>query len=325
MTPRILALLCLPLLVIRPASADAPTAAERMADLERAVEKGLFLVLADEGVNLAIIGVAPEGLGSGALRRLDRGRGGDLIVAAQALRPDHPAALDTLPRRAVRIAAQDGYCSARLGRVFVVDVASRATMNTHREEPVDDADEADEVWSGGQYVAAVIERGCLSGILATTHITGSRTRGTPHTPSPDALAQAELAFMGSATARAASIERATSPADGGGVIATRTFSLGESHTLTFVSEVVPDVWHCSGSQVAFTMLLEQRGGVLRRIGAPRMDFEMGPGAAILDLDGDGALEIVVHYEGSTTLFELRRDHDQLVPLGGFGVSYEIGC
>ncbi|MBK6578887.1 MAG: hypothetical protein IPG17_22410 [Sandaracinaceae bacterium] len=324
MTLRFPTLLCLAGLLALPARADAPSAAEHLAQLDQAVEKGLFLVLADAGVNLAIIGRAPEGLGQGALRRLDSGRG-DLIVAAQALRPDHPASLDTLPRRPLRIATSDGYCSARLGRVYVVDVASRDTMNTHREERMEDADEADEVWAGGGYVAAVIERGCRDGILATTRISASRARSTRQDPSPELRSQAELAYGGSAAAREASMYRATEAADGGGVIATHTFSLSESHRVTFVSEVIHDVWHCSGSQQAFTMVLEERSGVLRRIGAPRMDFEPAMGALILDVDGDGALEVVLQYDGTSFLFELRSDQDQLVPLGTVGVSYEIGC
>jgi hypothetical protein len=198
-------------------------------------------------------------------------------------------------------------------------------MNTHREERMEDADEADEVWAGGGYVAAVIERGCRDGILATTRISASRARSTRQDPSPELRSQAELAYGGSAAAREASMYRATEAADGGGVIATHTFSLSESHRVTFVSEVIHDVWHCSGSQQAFTMVLEERSGVLRRIGAPRMDFEPAMGALILDVDGDGALEVVLQYDGTSFLFELRSDQDQLVPLGTVGVSYEIGC
>jgi hypothetical protein len=225
----------------------------------------------------------------------------------------------------VRIATHDGYCSARLGRVFVVDIASRVTANTHRDEPMTAAEEATEVWSGGAYVAALIERGCPGGVLATTHVTGTPVRATPYEVTGRELAQAELAFAGSAAARQASVSRVGTGSDSGGTIITRGFALSDSHTLTFVSEFLSDMWHCSGAQTVFPMLLEQRAGAMRVVRVPRMDFEIPAGSVIVDIDGDGTVEMVFEYEGSVSLYELRAGVSQLTLVGGFGVNYNIGC
>jgi hypothetical protein len=296
-----------------PASADEPTPAEQMADLDRAVSKGIFLVLADEGVNLAVIGRAPEGMGEGPRRRLDNGSGG-LIVVAQALRRDHPTSLDTLPRQPVRLVGPDGSCTARLGRVFVMFVMGAGI-------------DAPPVWNDGRYVVAVIERGCRTGLVATTHLSPADPPAALEELTPARLAQAELAFETSAASREASMFRARGGADSGGEVSAHGFRVGESHRLTFVQELIPDIWHCSGRTHAFTMILEERGGAVRRIRAPQLQLPTTGPKLILDLDGDGSLELLFEYpnEGTVHLLELRPDQDQLVPLGSVHVMMLGGC
>lgn len=333
MTTRIASLICLAcglvLGGVRPLAANTPAGGMTDTDLTlalvRAVERGVFLVVDDPGVSLAIIGRAPEGLGVGALRRLDVVRGrSDLIVAAQALSADHPASLDTLPRRALRIATHDGYCAARLGRVFVVDIASRGTLNVHRDAPMRATEEASEVWQGGGYVAAEILRGCPGGILATTRVSGTPARATSREPTPVERSRAELAFAGSHAGREASMFRVTGQ-DGGGSIGALVFAFDGSHTISIVHELLPDIWHCSGAQTVFPMLLEERGGETRSVRMPRMNFAISPRSVVVDIDGDGVIELVFEDEGSVDLFELRPSVSALTRLGGFGVSYEIGC
>ena len=326
MTTRTVIAVLLALFVTSPTHADGPSEAESIARLDRAVEAGHFVVLSGHGVTLAIIGPAYEGLAQGPVLRLGAHPTRDVIIVAKALRTEHPRSLDTLRRRAVRIATDTGFCSGRLGSVLVVDVASRQVLNMFRDAPMTDREELDETWERGAYVAAVIERGC-PGVLATTRVEGTPTRGAVVTLSSAEVAEATLVFAGSSAARMASAFRAESgSADHGGFIEHVGFSVGEDRRLVFVSEVIPDVGHCSGRRDVFTTVLDRRGGVTRSLSLPRGAAQ--PHALVFDIDGDGALEILLSDflgDGDVSLFTLPLDGTALVPVGGFGINYNIGC
>lgn len=303
--------------------ADPPREDPRVV-LERNVQRGIFPVTGDAGMNVLVLGPAYAELGRGAPRHLvpaSRARA-DLILVGVPLASDAPRYLSSLRAQPVRAASREAFCDLRVGSVFVASLGSRSAGNTHREAPMTEREEISETWaSGGEYVVALLEGACAGPVLATTRTSGTPARaGRIELPAPERAA-ITFAYEGTAEALEASSALTAEP-DGARLdgVAVHAFGFADGRLLTFVVAHIPQMG-CDPDDLTYPVIFARRDGRTRLVSTPHPHPSQ-----VLDIDGDGAIELMFEYgESHTDVYSLSPDGRALELMGQLYIGTSIGC
>lgn len=318
---------CVPLLVLL-----VSNHAFAQASLEDAARQGIFVVFDGAEQPFAVIGHASADIGAGATRRLPSRRSeagfSSWVIASRAIRRGDVPAVTSLAGRAVRVVHATGTCDATLGAPVVIGLIDSMVMRWQHElrgvnRTIGEAQATRYAWSNGIHavVAPIVGSCAQTGLIVTTS-TDARTTFFPRAPASTARDATYAArYETSAQGRAMRQAMASLPADWTQpVVEVHRWTLGATSELALIDG--PILESCATSH--FTTILDGRTSPPSEIA-----FHWSPDTlvVVLDLDGDGALELVFSHDEkwSVRVMRLQVGSSALVPLAEVDLSQSMGC
>jgi hypothetical protein len=299
--------------------------------LDESARRGVFIILEDAAVPLAIIGHAPESLGTGRTRRLEAAPSQDnfshWVIATRALPSRELPEVRALEGRSVRVVSNAGSCDAHLGRPVVARLRDSAVMRWESElrgetGPVRPAQELRQVWaSSHRIVVAPIVGACQGGILATTQMQSAPRIFGPAPTSEERNRSLAALYRASAQGVAVQTEFASYPEgwDEPVVRVDSRWTLGDGRDLALLD--APIYESCATNR--HPLLIDSRS-------SPSSEIAMvGPStlSAVFDLEGDGVLELVFTSDDwwHVNVVRLPLGASAFTPVTNINLRESMGC
>lgn len=307
-------------------SAPPTLPVERFAVIEARLAGEAFAVYASDGVALMMLGVVDKSLAVGPFSTIGTPpRRARSVFGGRALVPEHPAAIDALVGRPVRVVGARGLCEGTLGQPVVAAMAQAMALGWRRElaglgQNLPRGREAEAAFIDADnvfLVAPII--GCTEGFAATTRM-ASATRILPEARRDVARTRAyrDLYHDTPAFFRARALVSRL-PSDWPRPARTlRRFTMADTREVALVYDEVDN--GCTSS-ATFPVIFDRDGTTTRAVGTSLAYLKVA-----FDLFGDGT-PWFVFADGEVTysLMRLPTGATELERVFSYGIDEWMGC